>query len=152
MKPSVLAVALTRLNIGRVAYAVTEWNALNRKATSWFQQGNYTKAAVAATKAVQAAEQVLGPDHPDVATGLNNLGMLCYAREQFTKAETLHKRALTIREKALGPDDAELASILDNYAALLLKTNHTAEAAQAEARAKAIRAKTTDTASSDPAN
>jgi hypothetical protein len=54
----------------------------DRKATSWFQQGNYTKAAMAATKAVQAAEQTLGLNHPDVATGL-----VCYAREQFTKAD-----------------------------------------------------------------
>jgi Flp pilus assembly protein TadD len=94
VKLSALALALKRLNIGRVAHAATEWNALNRKATSWFQQGNYTKAAMAATKAVQAAEQALGLNHPDVATGLNNLGMVCYAREQFTKAEPLHKRRL----------------------------------------------------------
>ena len=63
MKLSALALALKRLNISRVSYAATEWNALNRKATSWFQQGNYTKAAMAATKAVQAAEEAVGLNH-----------------------------------------------------------------------------------------
>ena len=92
-------VKLSEIGLGGQAYAATEWDALNRKTTSLFQQGNYTKAAVAAKKALQAAERALGPDHPNVATSLNNLGMLCYAQEQFMKAELLHQRALTIREK-----------------------------------------------------
>lgn len=79
-----------------------------------FQQGNYTKATVAAKKALLAAEQPLGPGHPDVATSLNNLGMLCYAQEQFIQAESFHLRALTIREKAFGPDHLDVAQSLNN--------------------------------------
>ena len=77
MKPSeIIARALARLISGRQAAAATEWEALNREATSLFQQGNYTKATVAAKKALHAADQALGPDHPDVATTLNNLARL----------------------------------------------------------------------------
>ena len=115
MKPSeIIARALARLISGRQAAAATEWEALNREATSLFQQGNYTKATVAAKKALLAAEQALGPGHPDVATSLNNLGMLCYAQEQFIQAESFHLRALTIREKAFGPDHLDVAQSLNN--------------------------------------
>jgi len=83
VKLSEFALTLARLIIGRQAHAATEWEALNQKTASLFQQGNYTDAAVVAEKALQATEQALGPDHPDVATSLNNLGMLCYSQEQF---------------------------------------------------------------------
>jgi uncharacterized protein HemY len=81
-------------------------------------KSNILVSAMAATKAVQAAEQALGLNHPDVAAGLNNLGMVCYGREQFTKAEPLHKRALTIREKAFGPDHLDVAQNLNNLGIL----------------------------------
>jgi tetratricopeptide (TPR) repeat protein len=115
VKLSEIAFALARLNIGKRAYAPAEWDALNRKATLLFQQGDYAKAAVLAEKALQAAEQALGPDHPDVATSLNNLGMLCYAQAQFMEAESVHQRALIIKEKAFGPDHPDVAQSLNNF-------------------------------------
>jgi tetratricopeptide (TPR) repeat protein len=64
-------------------------------------------------------EKALGPDHPDVAPGLNNLAALYYAQGQYAKAEPLYQRSLAIYEKALGPDHPDVAKSLENYAALL---------------------------------
>ena len=49
-----------------------------------------------AREALQAAEQALGPDHPDVAQSLSNLAALYYTQGQYAQAEPLFKRSLAI--------------------------------------------------------
>ena len=65
--------------------------------------------------------KVLGPDHPDVATSLNNLAALLKTQGKYAEAEPLYRRALAIDEKALGKDHPDVAIDLNNLA-LLLKT------------------------------
>jgi tetratricopeptide (TPR) repeat protein len=85
-------------------------------------------------------EKALGPDHPHVATSLNNLAGLYYAQGQYAQAELLYQRALAILEKALGAEHPHIAIALENYAELLRKLKRSTEAAPLEARAKAIQA------------
>ncbi len=59
-----------------------------------------------------------GPDHPDVATSLNNLAELYDSKGEYGRAEPLYQRALAIFEKALGPDHPDVASSLNNLAEL----------------------------------
>jgi tetratricopeptide (TPR) repeat protein len=47
---------------------------------------------------------VLGPEHPDVATTLNNLAALYESMGNYTEALPLYERALSISEKVLGPE------------------------------------------------
>ena len=63
-------------------------------------------------------EKQLGPDHPDVALGLNNLGLLYNNLGDYDKAEPLYKRALEIWEKQLGPDHPQVAIRLNNLGLL----------------------------------
>ncbi|HXF88289.1 MAG TPA: tetratricopeptide repeat protein, partial [Xanthobacteraceae bacterium] len=74
-------------------------------------------------------EKVLGPDHPHVATSLNNLALLYKAQGDYARAEPLHKRTLAIKEKALGPDHPHVATSLENLAMLYLAMGRVAEAA-----------------------
>lgn len=60
----------------------------------------------------------LGPEHPYVATSLNNLALLYYQMGDYKKALSLYKRALYIREKVLGPQHPSVAQTLNNLAAL----------------------------------
>ena len=83
----------------------------------------------------------MGPDHPDLATDLNNLALLYGTQGKYAEAEPLYQCSLTIREKALGPEHPNVATSLENYVALLWKMNRDAEASKMEARAKAIREK-----------
>ena len=55
-------------------------------------------------RALAIAEKALGPEHPNVATSLNNLAELYRAQGQYAEAEPFYKRALAIWEKALGPE------------------------------------------------
>jgi tetratricopeptide (TPR) repeat protein len=43
---------------------------------------------------------VLGPDHSNVGTALNNLAGLYQAQGRYAEAEPLYRRSLAIREKA----------------------------------------------------
>ena len=83
----------------------------------------------------------LGPDHPTVATRLNNLALLLkvrwlnnatallslltpnspvlQAQGKLDEAEELTRRALAVWEKALGPDHHQVATGLNNLAVLL---------------------------------
>ena len=63
-------------------------------------------------------EKVLGPDHPDVAVSLNNLGVLYQNQGRYDDAEPLYQRALEIREKVLGPDHPDVAMSLDSLGML----------------------------------
>ena len=98
--------------------AGTEWDALNQEFIELYETAQYDRAAIVAKKALEVAEKNVGPYHPDVATSLNNLGLLYDTQGQYAQAEPLYKRALAIREKELGPDHPDVATSLNNLAAL----------------------------------
>ena len=91
--------------------------------------------------ALAIAEKALGPEHPHVATSLNNLAELYRAQGKYAQAEPLYRQALAIVEKALGPEHPGIATMLENYARMLRVLNRHDEAEKMEARAQAIRAK-----------
>jgi tetratricopeptide (TPR) repeat protein len=118
----------------------SEWEMLNKEAISLYQKGQYDRAVVVAKKALDVAEKAVGPNHPNVATSLNNLALLYNAQGQYAQAEPLYKRSLAIMEKALGPDHPNVATSLNNLAALFRKTGREKEAEALEKRAAAIQA------------
>jgi hypothetical protein len=65
-----------------------------------------------------AGENVLGPEHPDTAASVNNLGVLFGDQGDLAAAQPLLERALAIREKALGPEHPDTAMSLNNLAFL----------------------------------
>ena len=95
-------------------------------------------------RVLKLLEQTVGPDHPTLATTLNNLAVMYEAQDKYSEAEPLYQRALTSIEHTMGPAHPNLAAALDNYADLLRKMQREAEAETAEARAKAIWAKQKD--------
>jgi len=89
-------------------------------------------------RAVAISEEVYKPDHPELATYLNNLAQLLKATNRLAEAEPLYRRALAIDEKALGPDHPNVAIRLNNLATLLQDTNRLEEAESLYRRALAI--------------
>ena len=74
-----------------------------------------------AQRVLTSQERTLGPDHPNLATALNNLAALYIAQGNYADAEQLLKRSLAIQEKALGPDHPNVAQTL-NFLAELYRT------------------------------
>jgi tetratricopeptide (TPR) repeat protein len=83
--------------------------------------------------------KALGPEHPAVATLLNNLGQVEKAEGRYADAEPPIKRSLAIREKVLGRDHPDVARSLNNLADLFERQRHYADAEPLYQRAVAIR-------------
>ena len=109
-----------------------EWDILNDEVEELYRTGQYARAVVVGKKALTVAEEIVGPDHPDVATSLNNLALLYYTQGEYAAAEPLYKRALQISEKALGLDHPNVATSLKNLAALYRATGRNLEAKELE--------------------
>jgi len=101
-------------------------------------QGNYAKAEPLYQRSLEFSEKALGPDHPVVATALNNLAELYKARDNYAEAEPLSRRSLAISEKALGPDHPDVGITLDNLAGLYYAQGKYAEAEPLLQRSLAI--------------
>ena len=89
-------------------------------------------------RALAIDEASYGPDHPNVATDLNNLAQLLQATNRLGEAEPLMRRALAIDEASYGPDHPNVAIRLNNLARLLQDTNRLGEAEPLMRRALAI--------------
>ncbi|MFP5264096.1 MAG: tetratricopeptide repeat protein [Blastocatellia bacterium] len=73
-----------------------------------------------AQKLYQEAQALLetsaGPDHPEVATSLNDLALMYVDQGKYADGAPLLERSLSILEKALDPGDFNLADPLTNLA------------------------------------
>jgi tetratricopeptide (TPR) repeat protein len=71
-------------------------------------------------RALDTNQTAFGPDHPEVASTLNNLGQVL-RREGLAGARGLHERALAIKQAApdFGPDSPSVAETL-NYLGVVL--------------------------------
>jgi serine/threonine-protein kinase len=90
-------------------------------------------------EALAIQEKKLGPDHPEVAMTLNNLGIVYGYGGELDKAETIFQRALRIREAALGPGHPDVAMTINNLALVRTAQKRYDEADKLFRRALAIR-------------
>jgi CHAT domain-containing protein/Tfp pilus assembly protein PilF len=115
--------------------------ALNQQVANLYEKGRYNEAIPLAQRALAIRENALGPEHPDTAKSLNNLGELYRAAGAYGQAEPLLKRALVIREKVLGPEHPDTATTLTNLGLLYRAMGAYAQAVPLAQRALAIRDK-----------
>jgi tetratricopeptide (TPR) repeat protein len=69
-------------------------------------------------RALAIREKALGPDHPNTALSLNNLGALLQAMGDLQGARPYFERALAIFTARLGPDHPHTHTVRRNLAAL----------------------------------
>ncbi|MEI7728188.1 MAG: tetratricopeptide repeat protein [Verrucomicrobiota bacterium] len=92
---------------------------LGRRARQLHQLGQYDAAEPLYRCALETMERVLGPEHPDTLSSLNNLAILLSGKGDVAAAESLYRRALETRERVLGPEHPDTLSSLNNLAILL---------------------------------
>jgi tetratricopeptide (TPR) repeat protein len=92
---------------------------LGRLASYFDGRAAYSQAASLLREALAIREKVLGPEHPNTATSLNQLAMLLQSQGELSTAGPLFERALAIREKVLGPEHPATADSFNDLAALL---------------------------------
>jgi tetratricopeptide (TPR) repeat protein len=91
---------------------------LNNMANLYYQQGKYAEAEPLFQMALDMREEVLGPEHPLVASPLHGLSLLYQDQGKYAEAEPLCRRALHIWEQALGPTHPQVSEPLNNLANL----------------------------------
>ncbi|MBA2663295.1 MAG: tetratricopeptide repeat-containing protein, partial [Bradymonadaceae bacterium] len=90
-------------------------------------------------RALPIEERVLGSDHPDVATSLNNIGNEHDNLGSYEKALVFYERALAIWKRALGPEHPDVATSLNNIGVAQSRLGSYEKALVAHDRALAIR-------------
>jgi tetratricopeptide (TPR) repeat protein len=122
------------------SFSFSEAARLLNQAGSYLQgHAQYEQAEPLLKRALAICEQVLGPEHPDTATSLNNLAELYWEQGQYEQAEPLLKRALAIREQVLGPEHPDTATSLNNLGLLYRDKGQYEQAEPLLKRALAIR-------------
>ena len=91
---------------------------LNNTGIYLYEHGRYGESEPLYLRALSIRERQLGPDHPDIATSLNNLAELYSYQGKYSEAEFLYMRALQITERRLGADHPNTARVLNNLAGL----------------------------------
>ena len=86
--------------------------------------------------------QLLGSQHPSVATSYNNLARVLYFQGDLNQAKEYHELALVIRQETLGPQHPDVASSYNNLAAVLRDQGDLKQAKEYHERALAIRLQT----------
>jgi len=99
-----------------------------RRAEALYGRGDYAAARPLFERSLAMREATMGPVHLDVASSLNDLGMLL-RHVDTDNARPFYERSLAIREAALGPNHPNVATSLHNLA-LLLKVQGEYDAAR----------------------
>ncbi len=100
---------------------VVEARRLEDLSTQRFNEGKYDEACELAKRALNAYENIYGPEHREVSISVVNLAFMYSNIARYEDAEKLLIRAIKIDEKTLGPNDKESAATLNNLGELYLK-------------------------------
>jgi tetratricopeptide (TPR) repeat protein len=102
-------------------------------------KGELDEALAHQQRALTLFEDALGPDQPDIADLLLNMGNVLRQQGKLDEALSCLQRALAIREKALGPHHPDVAGPLTTLGAALDERGQRQEALMHLQRALAIR-------------
>jgi len=98
----------------------------------------YAEAKGLIERALAIHEASFGPDHPNVATGFNNLAGVLQDLGDLAQARALYERALAIDEASYGPDHPNVATDFNNLAGVLKDLGYLDQARPLFERALAI--------------
>ncbi|HEX6291082.1 MAG TPA: tetratricopeptide repeat protein [Herpetosiphonaceae bacterium] len=101
--------------------------------------GVYPEAQSYLEQALAIRERVLGTDHPDIATSLNNLGVVLSRQGQYATAQRYFEHALAIRQRVLEVDHPDTTTSLNNLGSVLYEQGQYAAAQRYFEQALAIR-------------
>jgi tetratricopeptide (TPR) repeat protein/tRNA A-37 threonylcarbamoyl transferase component Bud32 len=124
----VLDRAGVRLDQGFAGSQATKGALLDALGTTYLSLGLSDKAVGLLTKARDAREAAMGPDHPDTLASRNNLANAYKGAGRTSEAIAVHEAVLKLREARLGPDHPDTLSSRNNLAATYLAAGRTSDA------------------------
>ena len=97
---------------------LAEAERLNKQVIQLYGEGKYGKAIPLAEEALAIRQRILGKEHPDVATSLNNLAELYRVQGKYGEAEIYFLQSLDVFKSILGDNHPDVATSLNNLAEL----------------------------------
>ena len=107
--------------VASLLFKVAEGNSL---------QGQYQKAEQMHRQALQLHENVLGKEHPDTLSSMNNLAVVLLELGKCEEAEQMHRQTLKLREKVQGKEHPNTLTSMNNLANVLSDQGKGEEAEQ----------------------
>jgi tetratricopeptide (TPR) repeat protein len=101
-------------------------------------RARFNQAAAYFRRSLAIREKILGPNHPEVARTLGNLGLVAQDQGHLAEAQRLQERALGIYEASCGSGHPEVARTLNNLGVVARAQGDLAEARRVLERALAI--------------
>ncbi|GAM43571.1 hypothetical protein TCE0_056r18491 [Talaromyces pinophilus] len=95
----------------------------------------YDEAEAMYRRALEGYEKVLGHEHPNTLTSVNNLGLVLDRQGKYEEAEAMHRRALEGYEKVLGHKHLNTLTSVDNLSLVLSRQGKYEEAEAMHQRA-----------------
>ncbi|PVH67751.1 hypothetical protein DL98DRAFT_442843, partial [Cadophora sp. DSE1049] len=80
--------------------------------------GQYSAAERLHREMLRLREEVLGPEHPDTLTSMNNLACLFEDQGKYEAAEPLYEETLRLNEKVFGQEHPDTLLSMNNLASL----------------------------------
>ena len=78
--------------------------------------GRYERAEPQLEAALETRKRVLGDEHPDTLSSMNNLAVLYWNQGRYDEAEPLYLETLETRKRVLGDDHPDTLSSMNNLA------------------------------------
>ena len=82
-------------------------------------RAEFARARACYERALKIDEAAYGPNHPEVATHVNNLGRVLHEQGDLAGARACYERALKIHEAAYGPDHPNVGTCVNNLGGVL---------------------------------
>ena len=114
-------------------------NLLNYLARIYKYQQRDAEAEKFYKRALEITKQLVGENHPDVATHLNNLALFYFEKVRHSEAESLFIQALELTKSFCGEEHLDVATVQHNLAALYVIQGRYSEAEPLHLKALEIR-------------
>jgi tetratricopeptide (TPR) repeat protein len=100
--------------------ALEAWASVLFKA-AWYasEMGQYDVAGEMDRSALEARENVLGREHPDTLSSMNNLAGVLNSQGKYEEAEAINRETLAQSEKVLGREHPDTLTSISNLALIL---------------------------------
>jgi len=103
--------------------------------------GNFDRAEEMNRAALTIDRKLFGPDSPEAAASLNDLGLALMAKNKPSEAERADEEALAIRRRLFGNENADAATSLNDLSAVYRQSGRLTEAEPMAREALEIRQK-----------
>jgi tetratricopeptide (TPR) repeat protein len=107
--------------------------------TLYLRVGNFDQAEKMHRAALAIYRRLFGPESPQAATSLNDLGLALMAKSELSEAEGVDREALAIRRRLLGNENADTATSLNDLSSVYRQEGRPTEAEAMAREALAIR-------------